>query len=175
MKLPPKPTAALLEHQPFLKGVPWRQLESLATLATYAAFPADAVLFSEGGEAGTFFLLLHGRVALRGTDSRGQSATLQVLEPGEPLGWSWAFPPNRWSLTAVALEPVDALAFDAARLRATCDDDPTLGSIMFRRIAQVVLQRLTATRRRLTVLEHAASGIPLRITVTNPGTGPMPG
>jgi CRP-like cAMP-binding protein len=165
----------LLEHQPFLKGVPWRQLETLAVLASYAAFPAETNVFQEGGEADTFYLLLQGRVALRSTDPRGHLATLQILEPGEPLGWSWAFPPNRWSLTAVALEPVVTVAFNAAKLRLLCDEDPTLGSILFRRIAQIVLQRLTATRRRLTALEHAATGIPLRICVAPAPPGPVPG
>ncbi len=175
MKLPPKPTAALLEHQPFLKGVPWRQLETLATLAKYASFPADVTLFGEGGEANVFYLLLQGRIALRGTDPRGAITTLQILEAGEPLGWSWAFPPNRWSFSAVSLEPVEALAFDAARLRMLCDDDPVLGCIVFRRIAQVMLQRLTATRRRLAALEHAAAGVPIRISVVPAASGPMPG
>jgi CRP-like cAMP-binding protein len=100
---------------------------------------------------------------------------LQVLGPGDALGWSWAFPPNHWTLTAVALEPVTTLVFPATRLRHLCDDDPVLGSLVFRRISQVLLQRLTATRRRLAVAEHAAAGVPLRITVAPPVERPHTG
>ncbi len=165
MKLPPRPTAALLEHQPFLRGVPWRPLERLAELAAYATFPEHAVIFEEGAEASSFHLLLSGQVALRGAGAKPEPAVLQVLGPGEALGWSWAFPPNHWTLTAVALEPVTTLVFPAPRLRNLCDEDPALGCLVFRRISQVLMQRLTATRRRLAVAEHAAAGVPLRITV----------
>jgi CRP-like cAMP-binding protein len=78
-------------------------------------------------------------------------------------------------LTAVALEPVTTLVFPAARLRHLCDDDPVLGSLIFRRISQVLLQRLTATRRRLAVAEHAAAGVPLRITVAPAAERPRTG
>lgn len=174
VKLPPKPTAALLEHQPFLKGVPWLQLERLADLASYAEFPADAVIFGEDGEATAFYLLLSGKVALLAANARQEVTTLQVLEAGDALGWSWAFPPNRWSFSAVAQEPVTALAFSAVQMRLLCDDDPVLGCIVFRRIAQVLLQRLTATRRRLAVAELAAAGIPLRISVAVPNGATPP-
>lgn len=175
MKLPPRPTAALLEHQPFLKGVPWRQLERLAELAAYATFPEQAVIFEEGAEAANFHLLLSGRVALRDTSARTEPTLLQVLDPGDALGWSWAFPPNHWTLTAVALEPVTTLVFQARQLRNLCDEDPALGCVVFRRISQVLLQRLTATRRRLAVAEHAAAGVPLRISVAPAASGPLPG
>lgn len=175
MKLPPRPTAALLEHQPFLKGVPWRQLERLAELATYSTFPERAVIFEEGAEASNFQLLLSGRVALHGATARTEPALLQVLEPGDALGWSWAFPPSHWTLTAVAFEPVTTLAFQARQLRNLCDEDPVLGCVVFRRISHVLLDRLTATRRRLAVAEHAAAGVPLRITVAPAVSGPLPG
>lgn len=175
MKLPPRPTAALLEHQPFLKGVPWRQLERLAELATYAAFPEQAVIFEEGTPAASFYLLLSGQVGLHEANTLREPTLLQTLEAGEALGWSWAFPPSPWSLTAVALGPVNTVAFPAARLRNLCDEDPVLGCLVFRRISQVLLHRLTATRRRLAVAEHAAAGVPLRINVMPTPAGPPPG
>jgi len=175
VKLPPHPTAALLEHQPFFKGVPWRLLERLAEMANYAEFPAGAVIFGEAQEATEFYLLMAGNVALKASGARREIMTVQMIEAGEPLGWSWAFPPNRWSFSAVAVEPVTAIVFSANRLRLLCDEDPALGCIVFRRIAQVMLQRLTVTRRRLAVAEQAAAGIPLRITVVPSGSGVMPG
>ena len=175
VKLPPRPTAALLEHQPFFKGVPWRLLERLSEMASYAEFSAETVIFGEAQEATEFYLLLAGKVVLKAAGARHEMMTLQVIEAGEPLGWSWAFPPSRWSFSAVAVEPVTAIVFSATRLRLLCEEDPALGCVVFRRIAQVMLQRLTATRRRMAVAEQAASGLPLRITVVPPGSGPLPG
>ena len=42
-----------------------------------------------------------------------------------------------------------AIAFDGACLRGKCDDDPALGYELMRRFAQVMVERLQATRLRL--------------------------
>lgn len=170
MKLPPHPTAALLEHQPFLRGVPWRQLETLAAHARYQFFLKDTLLLKEGEEARQFFLLLTGEVSLFGNDPEGRPVAVQALGAGEAVGWSWAFPPYRWSFTAMATADVESIAFDAVWLRQHCDDDPALAACLYRRVADILLQRLQATRRRLTALQHAAAGIPIRLTVVPAGS-----
>ena len=38
--------------------------------------------------------------------------TIETIEAGEVLGWSWLFPPYRWHFDARALAPVRATAFD---------------------------------------------------------------
>ena len=65
------------------------------------------------------------------------------------MGWSWLFPPYRWHLDAIAREPVAAVAFDAACLRAKCDEDHELGYQLMRRFAALMLGRLAATRLQL--------------------------
>ena len=47
------------------------------------------------------------------------------------------------------LEPLAAVAFDAACLRGKCDADPALGYQLMGRFAQVMMQRLQWTRMRL--------------------------
>lgn len=165
MKLPPKPTAALLEHQDFFKGTPWRPLEKLAALASYAHFVDGQVIFCESAAADRFHLILSGRVALQTTTPDQRPVTVQILEAGEALGWSWMFPPHQWSFTARALEPVAAIAFDAPKLRLACEEDHALGHAVMKRVLSVMLNRLQATRRRLAALEHAAAGLPLKVQV----------
>ena len=65
------------------------------------------------------------------------------------LGWSWLLPPYRWHFDARALDPVRAIAFDGACLRGKCDADPALGYELMQRFAQVMVERLQATRLRL--------------------------
>ncbi len=63
--------------------------------------------------------------------------TIETLEAGEVLGWSWLFPPYRWHLDARALTTVRATAFDGACLRGKCEADPALGYELMSRFAQV--------------------------------------
>ena len=52
---------------------------------------------------------------------------IETVGPGGAVGWSWLFPPYRWHFDARALDPVGAVAVDAACLRAKADADPALG------------------------------------------------
>lgn len=166
MHLPPKPTAALLNQQPFFHGIGWTSLERLALLASYAHFAERELIFEAGGTAERFFVLLRGSVALEAPAGSGDVTTVQSLEAGETLGWSWLFPPYRWSFTARALVPVEALVLPGGILRTRCEEDPVMAAAMMRRVAGVMLDRLQSTRRRLATLEKAAAGIPIRVTVS---------
>lgn len=122
----------------------------------------DEVIFREGEEANRFYLILSGKVALEATTGARQ-VQIQTLEAGEALGWSWVFPPHRWQFSARALAPVRAFFFHAPTLRQRLDEDPILGQAVMRRVAEVVFERLQATRQRLAVVEQAAAGRLVRI------------
>jgi CRP-like cAMP-binding protein len=59
------------------------------------------------------------------------------------------FPPYRWHFDARTLEPVRAIFFYGTRLREHCDNDPELGRALIMRMAQIMMERLQATRRQL--------------------------
>jgi CRP/FNR family transcriptional regulator, cyclic AMP receptor protein len=169
MKQPTMPTAANLGRQPFFRGIPWPQLEALASVAACADFAAGEAVFREGEEANRFYLLLTGRVALEATTADRQ-VQLQVVEAGEALGWSWVFPPFRWQFSARAVEPVHAFFFHAETLRQRLDDDPVLGHAVMKRVANVLFERLQSARQRLAVVEQAAAGRPIRLVPLAPAT-----
>ena len=93
------------------------------------------------------------RVAIEVHAPTRGSLTIETIEPGEVVGWSWLFPPYRWHFDARAVSPVRATGFDGACLRGKCDDDPALGYDLMRRFAQVFIDRLqcdaAAAARRL--------------------------
>ncbi|GAA4149906.1 cyclic nucleotide-binding domain-containing protein [Actinomadura keratinilytica] len=124
-------------------------LARLASAARPVAFPAARRLFEEGGTADRFWIVQDGTVALdlhlpdRGT------LIVETLGAGEIVGWSWLFPPYRWRFGAVATRPVRALEFDARLVRFILTLDPRLAQELTRRFAEVVVERLQATRMRL--------------------------
>ena len=65
------------------------------------------------------------------------------------LGWSWLFPPYYWHFDARALEPTTAIFFYGTRLREQCEQDHDFGYEIMKRMTQVVIQRLQATRKQL--------------------------
>jgi CRP/FNR family transcriptional regulator, cyclic AMP receptor protein len=75
--------------------------------------------------------------------------TIETVEAGDVVGWSWLFPPYRWHFDARALSTVRATVFDGACLRDKCRADPELGFELMSRFAQVMLERLQWTRLRL--------------------------
>jgi CRP/FNR family cyclic AMP-dependent transcriptional regulator len=142
-------TAASLGAHTFLHGMPDDQLAVLAETASVAAIPARYRLFEEGGYAARFWLIRSGRVTLDMCVAGEGRVVIETVGRGGALGWSWLFPPYQWALGAVAAEPVEAFAFDAAAVRARCASDPALGYELTRRLLPVVADRLRVTRLRL--------------------------
>jgi CRP-like cAMP-binding protein len=113
------------------------------------------MLFREGDPADAFYVVRRGRVALELFVPNRGALTVETIEPGEVVGWSWLFPPHRWHFDGRAAEPVRAIAVDGACLRGKCDADPALGYDLIGRFSQVMLERLQATRLRLADLYGA--------------------
>jgi CRP-like cAMP-binding protein len=123
--------------------------ERLLTLTREVSFPPGHRIFDEGEDANRFWVLRHGSVALDIHVPGRPAPIIETLGPGDLLGWSWLFPPYRWHLGARTLGAVAADEFDAAAVRATCEQDTGFGYALTRAVAAVVGQRLKATRVRL--------------------------
>jgi len=139
----------LLKEIPTFAGLEPRWLELIAGCGLNRTFAAGERLASEGEEADTFFVVRHGRVALEIAAPGAGELMIETLGEGAVVGWSWLFPPYRWSFDARAVEPVRAIVFDGACLRGKCEDDKELGYELMRRFAAVMLDRLQATRLQL--------------------------
>ena len=139
----------ILAELPFFSGLGDERLALLAGCARNVGFDGGAVIFREGDPADEFFVLRSGTLALETFVPARGGMTIETIEAGEVVGWSWLFPPYRWHFDARALTPVRATSFDGACLRGKCDADPALGYDLMQRFAQVMVQRLQWTRLRL--------------------------
>jgi len=139
----------LVGELPTFAGLSPAQRELIAGCGSNRVFEAGEHLAREGDAADAFFVIRHGRVALELAASAKGALMISTLGEGAVVGWSWLFPPHRWSFDARALEQVRAVAFDGACLRGKCDADHELGYVLMRRFAAVMLERLQATRLQL--------------------------
>lgn len=145
-----KTLAELIAAQPFFHHVSASHLPILVESACVRQIPAHKRLFERGAEAEEFYLIVRGEVALETHFSPGVgNAGLQTLSAGEPLGWSWFFPPHVWQFAASARTDVELIAFDARKLRHAADENHSFGYDLAKRLGALLGQRLENTRERL--------------------------
>jgi CRP/FNR family transcriptional regulator, cyclic AMP receptor protein len=65
------------------------------------------------------------------------------------IGLAWMMPPYQWRFGAVTTQPTQAYEFDARAVREACDEDPSLGYELGRRVSGVLVRRLEALHDRL--------------------------
>jgi CRP/FNR family cyclic AMP-dependent transcriptional regulator len=139
----------LIADSPVFAGLDPAYLELIAGCAQTAGFEAGRYLFREGDQADTFYLVRHGRVGIETVVAGRGALTVETVDAGDVVGWSWLFRPFRWHFDARAIDPVRAIAFDGACLRGKCDQDHTLGYELLNRFSPVMLERLLATQLQL--------------------------
>jgi CRP-like cAMP-binding protein len=141
-------TRVLGEH-PFFARMSDAHVATLAGCAASVVFEPGELLFREGDPADRFYVVRFGRVSLEShAPSRGP-LTVETVDAGEVLGWSWLFPPYRWHFDARAQTLVRALALDGVCLREKCERDPAMGYELMGRFAGVAISRLEATQLQL--------------------------
>lgn len=139
----------ILAESPFLKGLEPHHVDLIAGCASNVRFESGQYLFHEGEEAERFFLLRQGKVAIEIYSPHRGSITIQTLEAGDVLGWSWLVPPYHWRFDARAMEFVLAISLDGVCLRTKCEQDHDLGYQLLKRFTAIMDQRLEATRLHL--------------------------
>jgi len=139
---------ALTEH-PFLKGFPPQYIDLIAGCASNVRFNKGDQIFKEDQEADRFYLIRHGLIALEVFVPQRGPVTIDTIQEGEVLGWSWLFPPYRWHFDARALQLTRAVAFDGKCLREKCEQDSAFGFELVKRFSSVIMQRLQSARLQL--------------------------
>jgi CRP/FNR family transcriptional regulator, cyclic AMP receptor protein len=139
----------IIRSHPFWEGFNPRHFPILNKCAGFAKFGVDQPILHAGVDADRFYLICRGRVALE-TFVPGKGAiTMETLDAGEALGWSWFYPPCRWHFSACSLDRTETVAFGASQLRNYAAENHDFGYQLATRVGQVVWQRLRAARLQL--------------------------
>jgi CRP-like cAMP-binding protein len=140
---------ALLAEHPFFKDFPPGYRGLIAGCGKNVHFDTGQLLVKSEEPANEFFAIRHGRASIEIHSAERGPLILQTLEAGDIAGWSWLFPPYRWTFDVRALEEVRAISFDAECLRGKCELDPSMGYDFMKRFARVFMERLETTRLQL--------------------------
>lgn len=149
---------ARLAAHPFLAGMSERHLQILADCTIATHFEPGQVIFRAGEPANGFYLLETGKVVLEepADPAGGEATTIDFVNAGEPLGWSWLFAPYLWQFDARAVEPCRALCLSGIMLRQHRDEDFFLSHELFKRTSEVMVRRLQHARSRLSAAKKTA-------------------
>ncbi len=150
--------AEIVASHPLLAGLPGDAVAELAGCARNVAYAPGELLLAEGDVADTLFLVRRGRIAIEIHAPDRGAIVVETVGPGATVGWSWLFPPYRWQFDARAIDSVGVVAVDGTCLRAKADADDAFGHQLVTRVAEVLLERLQATRIRLLDLYGADGG-----------------
>ena len=121
----------------------------IAGCARNQPFREGDYLMREGDPADVFYVVREGTVALDVYVPQRGGITIQTLQDGDLLGWSWLMPPYRVAFDARAMTETHTISFDAACLRGKLEQDPALGYDLLKLFAGVILDRLQSTRLQL--------------------------
>jgi CRP/FNR family cyclic AMP-dependent transcriptional regulator len=138
----------LLSEHPFFRDLDPHHLATVVGCASNVKFEPGEYLFREGDAAERFFVVRFGRVAVETSAPRG-ALTIETVDSGDVLGWSWLFPPYKCHFDARATALVRALALDGVCLRGKCEEDAVLGFELMKRFARLAVQRLEAAQVQL--------------------------
>ncbi len=138
----------LLAETNFFDNMDEEYLELLAGCGILVHFKPGEYLAKEGEEANNFYLILKGDVSIESKIPNG-ILTVGKADEEDVVGYSWLFPPFRNAFDARALNHVRAIKLDGKCLRGKAEDDHKLGYEFMKRFAQLVLERMQATRRQM--------------------------
>jgi CRP/FNR family cyclic AMP-dependent transcriptional regulator len=140
-------TAESLPDHPLFHGMGKKDRHILAECSMHAAFEPGNLVVETGEPANCFYLIISGLITLE-TLGAQSALRVQTIGSGDVLGWSWLFPPYYWHFNAIAAEPTETVFFYGSRLLQECDRNHDFGYELFRRMSQILVNRLRTTREK---------------------------
>jgi len=118
--------ATLLRESDLFRSFPVEALERVLAAAALIDYRRNDLLFAEGDEADTLFVMQSGRIAILKRSQDGRESMLALMEEGDLFGEMPLFGEEGRSANAKALEPARVVTVPYPAVRAELDRDPAL-------------------------------------------------
>ena len=138
-----------LADLPLFDGIGHDVLTPLVSIAHERQCEEGEVLFEEGSEATRVYILLEGKVTIDvALSSRPEHITVALLsQPGQIVGWSGSVAQTSYTASARCKQASRLLTLDGKEFMDALEDNPSLGFIVMRRIADTISNRLRNIQR----------------------------
>jgi CRP-like cAMP-binding protein len=148
---------SLVAELPLFAGLAPAELDAILAEARSIRYPKNSAVFEEGGDAHSFFVLLHGHVRASKMTPAGQQVVVRYVTPGEIFGVAPAIGLTKYPATATAVDDSVALAWPSAAWPRLVAQHPILAT----NTLQTVGSRLQETHTR--VIEMSTQQVERRV------------
>lgn len=148
---------SLIAGLPAFAGLDGPDLDAILSRAHASRVPRDSEVFSQGGEAASFFLLLSGHVRVVRTSPEGHQVIARYINEGELFGIAVAMGRTTYPASAVAAVDCVVLAWPNAAWAELQSRVPAFGANAYRTIGA----RLQETQAQ--VMEMSTQQVEQRI------------
>ena len=134
---------------PFLRGMGGRFLRVITVGAVDRTYAVGEPVVREGEPADHLYLVFHGQLALEVEEGEHARRVLDLIGPGEVLGWSSILPLNLWPFDARAIKETRIVSIRAQVLRRALESGPAEAYRFLQHVISVVGHRLEDARTDL--------------------------
>ena len=143
---------AFLKTIPEFAELPEADVELVAKLAKVGEAKAGGMIDVQGEPATKFYILVSGRLGVVleldfGVTKKNYMVT--SVGPGQMFAYSGLVGNPHYTAGSRAMANSTYLEFDVAKLNAAFDEDPRLGHVMMKMVAQTIASRLRAMQLQL--------------------------
>lgn len=135
-----------LKQHPFFEDFDDQDIELIAGCGKHEVFKEDEIIAHEQEDADRFYLIKSGMIGVSMPIPNHDNQIIQTLDDNEIFGWSWLFPPYKWTAQAIALKETHTISLDGKCLRSKLDSNPALGYKLMKRFSLLISKRLNASR-----------------------------
>jgi CRP-like cAMP-binding protein len=110
-------------------------LELLKPLFEELSFRAGTIVFQQGESAKYLYLVLHGTVDISFKPYDGIPITVSHVGKGDLFGWSAVVGSEKYTSSAIAIEPLKVFRVRGSDFRKFCVEHPEAGKKILERLA----------------------------------------
>ena len=159
----------MIASSEFLRAIPAELHSHLEQLVQQRSYSPGTSLFSEGAHHDEFHIIVSGHVRLDMHVPRRGRIPILTIGPGDVLAWSALLGHGIMTSSAIALDPIQTVAFPGEALRKLCESHHEIGYHIMRQLATSLSRRLVATRLQLLDLFADHAPVDLTSAIGRPG------
>jgi len=131
----------ILSSAPLFRGISTESIRQTVSLAEHKVFPEKTVIFQEGDEPDTFFVVTSGEVRISITGSEDNVNTLAILKAGDGFGEIALLTGEPQTTTATTIGTTSLLVLSEKHFHKLCTLSPEVSMAFIRGFADRLMQK----------------------------------